>query len=1412
MFKIIQDEAGKTQLKIVSIFNDRKYNPNLSSYTEKRMEDWKQSAAALDVYKHGMLREGIDDGAKDGLYEQYIKGDEALEKFTKGKEVADLKSNDFIKTMQKEEIVLDAQAGGVKNANKVFNAYYKSVGDGTGANKELQNAIAKANPLMGKAVRECNDASAALKQFKKQSKMANIGGFFKNLGASILNIGTSMIIGSVISLIVSIPQRVMEAQEEARRKAAEAAQEAEEESKKLTEESAEVEKLRKSLDSGNLSQSEAVSTREKLIKKQNELIKKYGKEAKGIDLVNGKLSDQKKIYEELEKAQLEKKYRENVGKWDESIGYITTLPDSFLGINSGNETTLDGDWMKWFAWMPDIHKNSQKLNEGKINALMDKNVQSALRDIFETDKGTKIDINLSEDGFSFNIGDAIKEDGGGRKEILKTYDLLLEKLEALRTAYSQDPEYSGDSNLLNGISAIMQKINDAKGYWIDDTYNDNLKMFNQNMELKIEQDAKAKKSYQALTAARDEYEKGVANNKDIKAQSEDLAIYQSAVNQLKQQIEEKAFGTGEEAEGKYSYLNDKIDEAQEYINTKQLELKLKLNTDGVQDDAQNAIDMLKDSQGRNMSSAEIDTMVNLDLTGSLSKSDNYTQTQKQGFQQLKEAAKNAGVELKTYISILSNLGIIQGAASTSTTSFTVKIKSSSDEINQAIDSIQDAYKKVHSALTEYNQTGVLSLDAAQELVKLSPKYVNALVSENGQLQLNRDAYIRLTEAKLQEQEITLQQEAINSLDKLQTEAEAKEFITKNTIKKTKATKDETKAQWELAYANAAVKDAENNTDYFTKATSAAYRLAKKKVAILEVTRASLKRNADATLGATNAEKDSTRAIEANKNALERKKKALESQKKKLEENKKALEDKQKALEEENEELQKAQGYLNNLITTTMDWIKQTKNDEIKALEKKKKAFDEQIDKEIELLDAEKKRADYEDELRKKTNSLAKASLARTAASLDTSSMGQANYKKAQDEYDNAYSEFNSYLVDQGYELRKEALNRRKEAEDKFYDEQIETIQNYLNNEKKIYNDACNWIDNKTGELKSKLLKYWKEHTTKTTAEFNIMWTKASEALIKYGKLYTGEDGKTPGINSILGTFATKIQNNTDKIEVYKEKIDKLSTKMNTLSERINKVSDSINSTSNALNDIKNKYSQAAIAYSAYNDQDERFIRNQEKKNKKKTKKEKKKQKSYRVTYKGHTIDVLATSKKEAVKEAKSSMINWLGSNGYIDEMSKVIHMGVDDLLKTFKVTQSTSGHRKGTPSSPGGVKRVDEEGAYTELIPYQTGKGRYVILPKGNPVFSKEMTDNLFDFAGNPLSYIKDLSSKLTKSTLAKGSLIANSSTNYAVNPIFNLSVSGDAKNASALLKREGKKLMDEAVNKVYKTTLANAGRNKNRF
>ena len=105
-----------------------------------------------------------------------------------------------------------------------------------------------------------------------------------------------------------------------------------------------------------------------------------------------------------------------------------------------------------------------------------------------------------------------------------------------------------------------------------------------------------------------------------------------------------------------------------------------------------------------------------------------------------------------------------------------KMTDSLKPLNESLDKIQSAYQAVESAIEEYNKEGYLSVDTFQSLIGLEPQYLNMLLDENGNLNLNTDAVNENTRAYLQNLGIKSAESMLDTLTTYSSEAEQLDYL------------------------------------------------------------------------------------------------------------------------------------------------------------------------------------------------------------------------------------------------------------------------------------------------------------------------------------------------------------------------------------------------------------------------------------------------------------------------------------------------------------------------------------------------------------------------------------------------------------------------------------------------------------
>lgn len=682
----------------------------------------------------------------------------------------------------------------------------------------------------------------------------------------------------------------------------------------------------------------------------------------------------------------------------------------------------------------------------------------------------------------------------------------------------------------------------------------------------------------------------------------------------------------------------------------------------------------------------------------------------------------------------------------------------SEEISNELNNIKSAFETVQKAVEEYNNNGVISYDTMMSLLSVDNEYLNVLINEQGQLDLTSEKFKELTKAKLEQLKVSLLNSIIDEVNAITTQEQALKYLGEQQENATQSSLDLAKARWKEVLTSRAALDIEQGTgDLYYRTAIAGMQKWQVMSSLIDSYGNSLGKSSDY------------------KNSLEEEKEALEDTKSALEEKKSALEDTKSGYED-------AINSIKDLIDWTEKYIKQTKQDEIDALEEQKQKIDDLIDSKKELLQAEKDEYEWNKEISEKQNTVASDTLSAAAASLDDSSAGQKSYKEASDTLSDSRSDLYDSLYTHEIDTRIEALDALKEQNDQYYEEQIESINEFLNDEVALHKAACIMIDNDNGTLYGKLLNYARTYTTTTDAEFNYMWSSAKSAMQNYNTANLDTFSLLNNLQSRIYEVDGAIDNIADSISSYEDKISGVQGKLDNLT---NSAKTSIETINNLVDSLEPYWS---------------------------------------VSHNGRMF----YSYQESKDKAASDLANQLRAAGLSDTANSVW-----DKMKKYK-----SSYAKGTKSAKGGISRVDEEGLYSELIPYKVGEGRYTILPEGNPVFSKNMTDELYDFASNPSEYIKYLASNTTElmpdndyyykkykdniplidySGLYKTNFdkevreILNTTSNSVYHneqipsPTININIQGDATQSTVkALQLEADKIVDRATKNVMNIALKN--------
>lgn len=209
-----------------------------------------------EISKNGLFSDKLD------LSDQMLKNVECLKKYVEGAKDSKNATKFLDECMQEAD-----------STCKVF------------ASQLDENIIATKNSA--RAIDQYTDSQTGMT--KVTNTAINIGQKFVSVAGNML---TTLAISAVVNLAIQGITNLIERQEKLREAAIEAGSALDDEVSSINDYKSQISSLKESLDEGNLSEQEAYDVRKQLIGIQDQLVEKFGAEAAGIDLVNGKYEEQ----------------------------------------------------------------------------------------------------------------------------------------------------------------------------------------------------------------------------------------------------------------------------------------------------------------------------------------------------------------------------------------------------------------------------------------------------------------------------------------------------------------------------------------------------------------------------------------------------------------------------------------------------------------------------------------------------------------------------------------------------------------------------------------------------------------------------------------------------------------------------------------------------------------------------------------------------------------------------------------------------------------------------------------------------------------------------------------------------------------------------------------------------------------
>lgn len=187
-----------------------------------------------------------------------------------------------------------------------------------------KNITEVATAINGVATAETNATGATVALGQAEAVTA---GATKTLTTSLITLGSALLTGLAIGAVIWGIQKIIEKFTEAKKQAEELREQGVQAAKAYKEERESMESLETQYTNLIASTTDVTEIRERLISLQDQMKDKYGEEAEGIDLVNGKLSENLALQEQIKKANAEEYVTANRAAYNQAKKYLEKVDD-----------------------------------------------------------------------------------------------------------------------------------------------------------------------------------------------------------------------------------------------------------------------------------------------------------------------------------------------------------------------------------------------------------------------------------------------------------------------------------------------------------------------------------------------------------------------------------------------------------------------------------------------------------------------------------------------------------------------------------------------------------------------------------------------------------------------------------------------------------------------------------------------------------------------------------------------------------------------------------------------------------------------------------------------------------------------------------------------------------------------------
>lgn len=450
------------------------------------------------------------------------------------------------------------------------------------------------------------------------------------------------------------------------------------------------------LKSGNLTEEESYAIKTELYSIQQDIVDSYGKQAAGIDLVNGKLEEEISLLQKINEENADQFLNENEVGINKAAKEIEKNRSYFVGTfgTFGDDSkaidSLIEKYGEYFTVTRDLY-GSQKSVYFKGTA----EEATEILNKFATDlRDMKSDFNL--DGFADGLLKGVSKGLNKAKGTLDEYQDLYNQARRA-TLVSDNTTYTINNKDKTALEFITEYEEAIEKY---------------NIALESGDPSKIEETSKALKEARDAMD---VESKD---------------------------GTSA-----YSLYSKEVDELTEKINqAKKAQYEFRRAIDG--DNSVFGKDIRHYAyQLKNLGLDDIDLK-------NMLKTDEVDESGERQFRALMDAAYECGLissktvdDIQPLIDILIELGYVVGETASQTQDASNQAAKSYEDIAKSVSGLKSELGAINGALSEQGYSGNLSVDTYDSLIAISKDYAACVEYQNGALQLNAEKANMLFEAK-----------------------------------------------------------------------------------------------------------------------------------------------------------------------------------------------------------------------------------------------------------------------------------------------------------------------------------------------------------------------------------------------------------------------------------------------------------------------------------------------------------------------------------------------------------------------------------------------------------------------------------------------------------------------------------------